>query len=186
MLLCVLTTQPNLSPKLPTLNLSIFLSLSLLFFLFLFSSVLIIDTTFISQYPHYHTFALASRHTQTSQQTPNKYHSQHQKMLFYFFLTLFLTIANALPTQNSSTTSPSNPTLPPPWLQGLTYPLLCYDLVLITIYIYAWVAGWFWWMRRQPGATRDVQIEMREWRGMYGGAGTVENVEVEMRRVGMF
>jgi hypothetical protein len=99
------------------------------------------------------------------------------------FLTLIITTA-ALPLQNTDLTPKpaANPTIQaPPWLHAVTFPLICYDVVIIAVLCWMWASGQLAWLSRPVEQWRGRQSAVRA----AGGRRGTREMEREMRRVGM-
>jgi hypothetical protein len=94
-----------------------------------------------------------------------------------------LATAYALPTAEITTniSKPENAFAASSWMTAATYSLLSYDMGIVVVFVWCWVCGVFWWMKRERGMGVG-------WHG--GEMGRVERrkveLEGEMRRVGMF
>ena len=91
-----------------------------------------------------------------------------------------LATAGALPTAAITTsTKPEFSLAAASWLSAVTYSLLCYDMVIVAVFVWCWVGGMFWWMKRERGM--GVGWHGGEW--MTIGRREM-GLEREMRRVG--
>lgn len=61
----------------------------------------------------------------------------------------------------------------PSWLNAVTYPLICYDVVIVAVLCWLWVFGHLWWLRDRG----EERMERRRQRG--------SGLEREMRRHGV-
>jgi len=101
---------------------------------------------------------------------------------------LLVVTARAIPLQNDYFTSKAaepaieNDMKSPTWLHAVTFPLLCYDVVIIVVLCWLWLFGHLAWMNRIENVRRSagMEMEMQE-----RGGGRQRRMEREMRRAGM-
>jgi hypothetical protein len=93
---------------------------------------------------------------------------------------------HALPLQNSHTTAkaaentPRNIMHAPPWLHAVTFPLICYDIVIVAVLCWLWASGHLEWLGRPvEGRRSGVRV-----RGVRHRSRDLD-MEREMRRVGL-
>ncbi|KAH6865091.1 hypothetical protein BKA58DRAFT_462678, partial [Alternaria rosae] len=75
----------------------------------------------------------------------------------------------------------------PSWTIGATASLFCYDFLIMVAFAWCWVMGWFWWWKKVEGRNglTDRGRERGREREWWGRMVMDENMEREMRRLGM-
>ncbi|EMD66609.1 hypothetical protein GGP41_008021 [Bipolaris sorokiniana] len=94
---------------------------------------------------------------------------------------------------HSHTTPPSQSEVAKPmWITPSTAALLCFDFLAVTFFVWCWVMGWFSWWKGDQGRDRGMigqgrgqAYRAREARDSGTSALVNQNVEREMRRLGM-
>ncbi|USP75196.1 hypothetical protein yc1106_02470 [Curvularia clavata] len=94
----------------------------------------------------------------------------------------------------STSSSPPPITTDPPYLQTATNPewllsvsmaLLCYDFLAATAFIWCWVMGYLWWWRRTSRSAEVRALRAGREESSILGMLMTENLEGEMRSLGM-
>ncbi|KAF2822738.1 hypothetical protein CC86DRAFT_409523 [Ophiobolus disseminans] len=100
----------------------------------------------------------------------------------YLLVLVSLVVVNALPLQTghfaSKVTEPAtiNDMETPAWLHAVTFPLICYDLVIMAVLCWLWLFGHLRWMRGTAGQGATEGPER---------AGRHTQMERDMRRAGL-